>query len=118
MRRLSVTVFLCLAAPLASGAQLKGAVYSPKPGIVCDKKAQFCADAEGISMGYTKEYLGAKAEATMMNRVKEAGGASNFDTTWFGFSNGVDCKVKDKVCRVSKNSDKVDAATTKALFGG
>jgi transcriptional regulator with XRE-family HTH domain len=94
------------------------AVFPPQPGIVCDKKAQFCADAEGISMGYTKEYLGAKAEVTMMNRIKEAGGPSNYGLTWFGFSNGVDCKVKDKVCRVSRNSNKVDAATTKALFGG
>jgi hypothetical protein len=29
----------------------------------------------------------------------------------------VDCKVKEKVCRVSKNSDKVDKTVTKALFG-
>jgi hypothetical protein len=117
MQRLPVALFLCLAAPLAMGAQLKGAVYSPKPGIVCDKKAQFCADAQGISVAFTKEYLGDKAEQTVMNRIKEAGGPANYDLTWFGFSNGVDCKTKAEVCHVSKHSDKVDAAHTKALFG-
>jgi hypothetical protein len=117
MKRTVTIAVLSLASTLAFGAQLKGAVYSPKPGIVCDKKAQFCADSEGISLGYTKEYLGQKAENTMMGRIKEGGGSANYDLTWFGFSNGVDCKTKEKVCHVSKNSDKVDAAHTKALFG-
>jgi hypothetical protein len=117
MQRLPLVVFLCVASPLAMSAQLKGAVYSPKPGIVCDKKAQFCADAAGISLALTKEYLGAKAEATVLSRIKDAGGPANYDLTWFGFSNGVDCKTKQKVCHVSKHSDKVDAAHTNALFG-
>jgi hypothetical protein len=117
MQRVAIVLLLCLASPLAMSAQLKGAVYSPKPGIVCDKKAQFCADAQGISLAFTKEYLGEKAEQTMMNRIKEAGGPANYDLTWFGFSNGVDCKTKEKVCHVSKHSEKIDAAHTKALFG-
>lgn len=116
-RRLTVIILLCVASPLAMSAQLKGAVHSPKPGIICDQKAQFCADAEGISLALTKEYLGVKAEATMLGRIKDAGGPANYDLTWFGFSNGVDCKTKEKVCHVSKHSDKVDAAHTKALFG-
>ncbi len=114
--RLAIAVALCFASPISMSATLKGAVYSPKPGIVCDKKAQFCADSEGISLGYTKEYLGAKAESTMMGRINQGGGSANYDLTWFGFSNGVDCKTKEKVCHVSKHSTKVDAATTKALF--
>ncbi len=117
MKRLLLIAFLCLASPLTVSAQLKGAVFSPSPGIVCDKKAQFCADDQGISLAYTKEYLGQKAENTMMGRIKEGGGSANYDLTWFAFSNGVDCKTKEKVCRVSKHSDKVDAAHTKALFG-
>jgi hypothetical protein len=52
-----------------------------------------------------------------MGRIKDAGGVEKYDLTWFGFSNGVDCKVKEKVCRVSKNSNKVDKTVTKALFG-
>ena len=117
MRSGSAFVFLCLASPLAMGAPLKGDVYSPEQGIVCDRKARFCADAQGISLAFTKEHLGAKAEATMLGRIREAGGPAGYDLTWFAFSNGVDCKVKDKVCHVSRHSDKVDAAHTRALFG-
>jgi len=110
MKRLSLLFVLGLASSLAVAAQPKGAVYSPMPGVVC-------ADSEGISLGYTKEYLGEKAEATVMGRIKDAGGVEKYDLTWFGFSNGVDCKVKEKVCHVSKYSDKVDKTVTKALFG-
>ena len=117
MKRLSFIALLCFASPLAMSASLKGAVYSPSPGIVCDKIAQFCADEQGISLAYTKEYLGQKAESAMMGRINDAGGSANHDLTWFGFSNGVDCKTREKVCHVSKHSDKVDAAHTKALFG-
>jgi len=117
MRHIPVIVLLCLASPLAMAAKLKGAVYSPGPGVICDKKAQFCADDQGISLGYTKEYLGQKAEDVMMKRINDGGGSANYDLTWFAFSNGVDCKTKEKVCHVSKHSDKVDAAHTKALFG-
>jgi hypothetical protein len=53
----------------------------------------------------------------MLSRIKDAGGPASYDLTWFGFSNGVDCKGKAKVCRVSKHSDKLDAAHTNALFG-
>ena len=66
---------------------------------------------------FTQEYLGAKAEATMPSRIRDAGRVANYDLTWFGFSNGVDCKTKDKVCKVSRQSDKVDGAHTRALFG-
>lgn len=117
MRRLTTLAFLCLASTLAMAAPLKGAVFSPSPGVICDKKAQFCADEQGISLGYTKEYLGEKAESVMMARINDGGGAANYDLTWFAFSNGVDCKTKEKVCHVSKHSDEVDAAHTKALFG-
>ena len=118
MQRLPlIALFCCIMAPATMATQLRGDVYSPKPGVVCDKKAQLCADANGISLALTKEHLGAKAEAVMQNRIKEAGGPANYDLTWFAFSNGVDCKTTQKVCHVSKHSDEVDAAHTKALFG-
>ena len=41
-----------------SAEPLQGAVFSPEQGIICDKKSGFCADSEGISLGFTKEYLG------------------------------------------------------------
>ena len=117
MRYLATFAFLCLASVPAMSASLKGAVFSPNPGIVCDKKAQFCADEQGISLGYTRTYLGQKAESAMMARINDGGGSTSYDLTWFVFSNGVDCKTKDRVCHVAKHSDKVDAAHSKALFG-
>lgn len=117
MRYPATLVLLCLASAPAMSEPLKGAVFSPSPGIVCDKKAQFCADEQGISLGYTRTYLGQKAESAMMTRINEGGGSASYDLTWFAFSNGVDCKTKDRVCHVAKRSDKVDAAHTKALFG-
>jgi len=58
-------------------------VYSPENGIICDKKAGFCADSQGISLGLTGEYLGKKHEATWRKRITK-----DFDTTVFTFSNG------------------------------
>ena len=98
-------------------APLKGAVFSPRPGIVCDRKAQFCADEQGISLGHTRTYFGQQAESAMMARINDAGGLPGYDLTWFAFSNGVDCKANVRLCHVAKYSDKVDAAHTKALFG-
>ena len=118
MKRFSFALLFCLASPLTLASQpLKGDVYSPSKGVVCDKKAHFCADSQGISLGFTKEYLGGKAEDIMMKRIHEGGGVDKYDLTWFAFSNGVDCKTKQRVCHVSKHSDKVDAAHTRALFG-
>ncbi len=53
----------------------------------------------------------------MLSRIRDAGGVTNYDLIWFAFSNVVDCKTKEKVCKVSKHSDKVDASHTKALIG-
>ena len=80
------------------------------------EKAQFCPDAEGISLAFTKQYLGDKAEKAMLDRINRACKVG-YDLTWFAFSNGVDCKAQLKRCTVSKHSETVDAAHTKALFG-
>jgi hypothetical protein len=50
MQRLPVVLFLCLVSPLAMGAQLKGAVYSPKPGIDQRIKAR---GEEGVAQAFT-----------------------------------------------------------------
>lgn len=112
-----LSVMLAPATTLAAEKKLKGAVYTPSQGVICDKKAGFCADSEGISMAYTKEYLGQAAQDKMMERIKESGGPANFDATWFTLSNGVSCKTKEKACTVSKFDGKIDVAHTKALFG-
>ena len=112
MLLISVTgVFLCfsVASAVAGQTKLKGGVFSPEAGVICDKNI-FCADSQGISMGITKMYLGEKAEKKLLEM-------GDFDTTTFTLTNGVHCEVKLQKCMVSKYENKVDAAHTKALFG-
>lgn len=113
----------CLAAGATAGAahtkevKLKGEVYSPEPGVICDRKAGFCADTEGIAVALTKMYLGEKAEQRLMDRIRPEPGVQNYDTRTFVLTNGVACDCNTKICKVSKLNDKLDAAHTKALFG-
>lgn len=93
-----------------AGKTIKGAVTTPMAGVICDKKASFCADAQGISVALTKEYLGDNAEKKLMEM-------GQFDTSEFVLTNGVRCDTKTQKCSVSKIDQKVDAAHTKALFG-
>jgi len=87
-------------------------VYSPEKGIICDKKAGFCVDSQGISLGLTGEYLGKKHERTWSKRITR-----DFDTTVFTFSNGLNCDTNKKICKKSKWDDKPNAHWTKVLFG-
>jgi hypothetical protein len=99
-------------AGLAAGAgkTIKGSVTTPEAGVICDKKANFCADATGISVALTKMYLGDKAEKKLMDM-------GSFDMSEFVLTNGVRCDTKTQKCTVSKINQTVDAAHTKALFG-
>ena len=95
-------------------AKTHGAVFSPEQGIICDKKSHFCVDSEGISMGYTKEYLGQKAQDKFMKMIE---GIKDMDMTSFTLSNGLNCDTKQKICKKSKWDDKADPHWTKILFG-
>ena len=110
---LLLTPVLAFAKPL----QLKGSVYSPQAGVICDKKGGFCADSEGIAVALTKMYLGEKAEKKLMDMIRPEPGVQDFDTTTFVLTNKVACDCKAKKCKVSKYEDKIDSAHTKALFG-
>jgi hypothetical protein len=88
-------------------------VYSPAKGIVCDKKSGFCSDSYGISLAYTKEYLGAKAGKKWSKILSD----SSFNSTSFTMSNGLSCDTRKKVCKKSKFDDNADAHWTKVLFG-
>ena len=101
----------------AKNVQLKGSVYSPEDGVICDKKGGFCADSEGIAVALTKMYLGDKAEKRLMDMIRPQPGVQDFDTTTFVLTNKVACDCKARKCKVSKLDDKIDAAHTKALFG-
>jgi hypothetical protein len=93
-------------------AQKGGSVYFPEHGIVCDKKAGFCADREGISMGYTKEYLGQAAQDKMMGYVNR----DHMELDSYTMSNGIYCDSKVKKCYNNKWKEKVDAYYTRMLF--
>ena len=109
-------LFLSLAAASSisfaagAGKTIKGSVTTPMAGVICDKKANFCADSSGISAGLTKEYLGDAAQAKLM-------AMGDFDMSEFVLTNGVRCDTKTQKCTVSKINQTVDAAHTKALFG-
>ena len=85
-------------------------IYSPEQGIVCDTKAGFCSDSQGIAMALTKEYLGQAAQDKLM------GYGDDFITTSFGMSNGVYCDTDDKRCYNNKLKDSVNKRYTKMLF--
>ena len=93
-------------------AQRGGAVYFPEHGIVCDKKAGFCADREGISMGFTKEYLGQAAQDKMMGYVEK----DHMELYSYTMSNGIYCDSKAKKCYNNKWKENVDSYYTNMLF--
>ena len=89
------------------------AVYSPDKGVICDRKSNFCVDSYGISLAFTKEFLGQKAVdkfSRMTNDLKD------MDTTVFTFSNGLNCDTNIKICKKSKFDDNADAHWTMVLF--
>jgi uncharacterized protein len=88
-----------------------GSVYSPEQGIVCDKKAGFCTDSYGISLAYTKEYLGQKQQDIWNKRITK-----DFDTTSFTMSNHVYCDTNIRTCYTSKLKENVDHYFTNRLF--
>jgi hypothetical protein len=118
----SILVFILSCVVLVAGAQarevkLKGAVYSPYTGVLCDRKGGFCADSEGLSVALTKMYLGDAAEAKLMERIRPEPGVQDFDTTSFVLTNKVACDCKAKKCTVSKFDAKLDTTYTNTLFG-
>ena len=110
----AVIVTVLLPITVSANQQLKGEVFSPEQGIICDKKAGFCADSEGISLAFTGEYLGKDAEQKFSKIISSV---QDFDTTSFVLSNGVECDAKVKRCYTNKLDKVVDEAHTTAMFG-
>ena len=105
MKRYITLISLCL---ITTAASAENIISSPDQGLLCDKMMGFCADSEGISVAYTKQYLGDKAEKKLMDKIHAAGGVDKFDTTTFTFYNKAYCDTKAKKCTVSKNDNKPD----------
>ncbi len=117
MNQLTIsTLILTLFLPLSVSAtqQLKGEVFSPEQGILCDKQAGFCADSYGISMGFTSDFLGKEAEQKFLKIISSV---DNFDTNSFVMSNGVKCNANKKACYTNKYDKIIDEQHTEALFG-
>lgn len=86
-------------------------VFSPKAGVICDTKSKFCSDSNGISLGFTKEYLGEEASNIWLKRLTD-----DFDTTVYTLSDGIFCDTNQKFCNKSKWDEKPDALITKRVF--
>ena len=102
---------------VAKPLQLKGQVYSPDPGVICDKKGGFCADSEGLSVAITRMYLGETAEKKLLDRIRPEPRVLDYDTKTFVLTNKVACDCSVKQCKVGKFDNKIDVAHTRALFG-
>ena len=87
-------------------------VFSPEKQVLCDRKSKFCSDSFGISLGFTKEFLGDKAQNIWLKRMTR-----DFDGTIFTMSDGIYCDTNKKICKKSKWDDKADLVITKRLFG-
>ncbi|KLV09314.1 hypothetical protein ABT56_01010 [Photobacterium aquae] len=99
----------------SASTQLSENVYSPDQGVICDKKAGFCADSYGISMEFTKEFLGQAAQDKMMAMVDKVG-SSNFDTTRYSMSNKVYCDAEKQSCYTDRFSDTKAEAYNAILY--
>lgn len=116
-RRLGVALVGAGAVALAASTgwaakDLGKGVFSPESGVLCDRKAGFCADATGISMSWTEKFLGSKAAAKFSKMIEGV----SFDASEFTLSNGVHCDTKEKTCTTSKWGKEVSPKATKALF--
>ena len=112
--RYLTTVLVMLALGTTIEAKDTANVYSPEQGIICDKKSHFCVDSNGISMAFSKEFLG---QVSVDKFMKMTDNLKDMDVTIFTFSNGVNCDTNKKICKKSKWDEQADSNWTKILFG-
>ena len=109
---LACTMALGAASAQANVQHLSEGIFSPEKGVICDKKAGFCADGTGISMSWTEKHLGAAAVHAFSKNIE----GGKFDSTDFVFSNGHRCKVQEQKCYKEKFGTEVAPTMTKILF--
>lgn len=100
---------------VALGAHAAGLDFY-KEGAICDKKAGFCADEQGVSVALTKMYLGEEAEQKLMAEIKKVG-VQDFDATSFTMRGGLTCDAKVRTCWTNRHEKRVDVRATRTLFG-
>ena len=104
---------IAVAVALVSSTAFATIIY--KPGTLCDSKAGFCADSQGVSVGITEMELGPKAGKKLMAEINKVG-INDFDATTFTMSGGLNCNTKEKKCYTNRYDKKVDVKATKTLF--
>lgn len=101
-----------------SVSALAADIYSPARGVVCDKKAGYCVDDEGISMRLTSKYLGEQAYSKL---DKTLGNGTDINLGEFTLSNGVHCDSEAKQCYKDRfyprTPDKKENKLTPKIFG-
>ncbi|WP_434526746.1 YcgJ family protein [Photorhabdus asymbiotica] len=70
-------------------------IFFPVNGVICDKKGEYCADQEGLSLKLTEKYLGKKASKRLKDMI---GDGKYFDSSSYTLSNGVHCASKERKC--------------------
>jgi len=113
INKIAIVALIVSVSSVVQAKTQKAAVYSPEHGIICDKKAGFCVDSEGISMGFTEIYLGKKAVKKFM---KMTAGIEDMNLKSYTLSNGLSCDSKKRICKKSKWDEKADEHWTKILF--
>ncbi|MGK2894464.1 YcgJ family protein [Klebsiella michiganensis] len=100
----------------ASTGALAADISSPSRGVVCDKKAGFCVDNQGIAMGLTGLYLGKAAEDKLETTLSD-----DVNLSEYTFSNGVHCDSQEMQCYKDRyyprTPDKRENKMTKQIFG-
>ncbi|WP_449543585.1 YcgJ family protein [Enterobacter ludwigii] len=101
-----------------SASALAADMYSPASGVVCDKKAGYCVDDEGISMGLTSKYLGEQAYSRL---DKTLGNGTDINLGEYTLSNGVHCDSEAKQCYKDRfyprTPGKKEITLTQQIFG-
>jgi hypothetical protein len=47
-------------------------IFSPEKGVICDRRAGYCADGTGISATWTAQHLGQKAAQDLASMLTES----------------------------------------------
>lgn len=101
-----------------STSALAADIYSPVSGVVCDKKAGYCVDNQGIAMGLTALYLGKTAEDKLQKSFGD-GGSDNLSE--YTLSNGIHCDSNERQCYKDRfyprTPVKKENTLTKLIFG-
>ncbi|MGR5145795.1 YcgJ family protein [Photobacterium alginatilyticum] len=115
MKLLATATLICVAYSSHASTRLDEHVFSPDHGIICDQRAGFCVDRYGISMAFTKEFLGQAAQDKMMKMINEVG-AKNFDTSRYSFSNKVYCDSGQQACFTDRYQEQPQENYSQVLF--